>query len=136
MDIVVSILVVLMSMIVGYLISEWVHIDKENRKRKRDKDYGLNKEFYKEYPLGTNEAFEYTIIQEPCIGFDKIDDDKLDEWDINFHSTSTQGPPRSIRHLEDLLEIALKNENYEYAAQLRDRINKIKNNKNEDNIPQ
>ena len=133
MDIVVSILVVLMSMIVGYLISEWVHIDKENRKRKRDKDYGLNKEFYKEYPLGTNEAFEYTIIQEPPKGVDK-----QETYCINFHSTGTQGPPRksSTTTLEDLLEIALKNENYEYAAQLRDRINKIKNNKNEDNIPQ
>lgn len=51
----------------------------------------------------------------------------------NYHSTRTQGPPRrsAMATLEDLLESALKNENYEIAAKLRDRINKQKNN--EDN---
>ena len=130
MDIVVSILVVLMSMIVGYLISEWRHIDKENRKAEKISKESMDR-FITRNP--NSEEFEYTIIQEPPKGVDK-----QETYCINFHSTGTQGPPRksSTTTLEDLLEIALKNENYEYAAQLRDRINKIKNNKNEDNIPQ
>ena len=126
----VSILVVLVSVVLGYLINEWRHIVKKEKKLEKIAKDSMDR--FKEYPLGTNEAFEYTIIQEPCIGFDKIDDDKLDEWSINFHSTSTQGPPRrsAMATWEGLLEIALKNENYEQAAKIRDRINKIKNNKN------
>ena len=119
MNVVVAVLVILMSMIVGYLISEWVHnhiynvdTDKEDRRRK--------KEFYRKRMEETDESYETTI--------------KTRNWDINFHSISTQEPPRTrITTLEFTLKAALKNENYEYAAKLRDRINEIKNNKsNED----
>ena len=108
MDIVVSILVVLMSMIVGYLISEWRHIDKENRKAEKISKESMDRFMSK--PRTSDEAFK-TITY-------------TDEYGLNFHSTSTQGPPRksAMATLEDLLEIALKNENYEYAARLRDRI--------------
>lgn len=129
MDIVVHILLIvpfLMGMAVGYVFKDWIRSIKKKRTIKK-----ANKESYKEYPLSTDEAFR----KEPCIGFDKTDADKLDEYSINFHSTITQGPPRrsAMATLEDLLENALKNENYEIAAKLRDRINKIKNNKlNED----
>ena len=58
----------------------------------------------------------------------KIRDRIIDDH-RNYHVTNTQGPPRrSPSHfhmeasLEDLLKIAIKNENYEYAAKLRDRI--------------
>jgi len=116
MDVVVAILIVLMSMIVGYLISEWRHIDKKNRKAEKIKKDSMDR-FITDYPKTPDEAFK-TITY-------------TNDWGINFHSTNTQGPPResAMATLEDLLEIALKNENYEYAAQLRDRINKQKNNK-------
>ncbi len=128
MDVVLEISLILLGIIVGYLISTWPRVNLGNRKRKRDEYYGLYKESYRKYPLSTDEAFEYTITHEPPKGVDK-----QETYCINFHSTSTQGPPRksSTTTLEDLLEIALKKENYEYAAKLRDRINKQKNN--EDN---
>tara|TARA_R110002020_G_scaffold91018_1_gene221293 strand:- start:1013 stop:1375 length:363 start_codon:yes stop_codon:yes gene_type:complete len=117
MDVVVAILVILMSMIVGYLISEWVHINKENRKAEKKSKESVDRFMSK--PRTSDEAFK-TITY-------------TDEYGLNFHSTSTQGPPRRsvMATLEATLKAALKNENYEYAAKLRDRINKQKNN--EDN---
>ena len=121
MDIVVIILGILMSIGLGYLINEWRHIVRKEKKAEK-----IAKDSMDRFIKYTNsEEFEYTITQTPSKGVDK-----QDEWDINFHSTSTQGPPRSIRHLEDLLEIALKNENYEYAAKLRDKLIQIQYNKN------
>jgi len=126
MDVVLEISLILMGMIVGYLIGTWPRINLGNRKRKRDKDYGLNNSDNLDWQdkLRTSESYESESWESTI---------NTRNWDINFHSTSTQGPPRrsAMATLEDLLEIALKNENYEYAAKLRDRINKQKNN--EDN---
>lgn len=126
MDVILEISLILMGMIVGYLISTWPRINLGNRKRKRDKDYGLNNSDNLDWQdkLRTSESYESESWETTI---------NTRNWDINFHSTSTQGPPRrsAMATLEDLLEIALKNENYEYAAKLRDRINKQKNN--EDN---
>jgi excinuclease UvrABC helicase subunit UvrB len=129
MDIVVIILGILMSIGLGYLINEWRHIDKKEKKAEKIAKDSMDR--FIKYTDG--EEFEYTITHTPPKGVDK-----QETYCINFHSTSTQGPPRrsAMTTLEDLLKIALKNENYEYAAQLRDKINKIKNSKNEDNIPQ
>ena len=121
MDIVVIILGILMSIGLGYLINEWRHIVKKEKKAEKIAKDSMDR--FIKYTNG--EEFEYTITQTPSKGVDK-----QDEYSINFHSTSTQRPPRSIRHLEDLLEIALKNENYEYAAQLRDKLIQIQYNKN------
>lgn len=116
-----------MGMAIGYVFKDWIRSIKKKRTIKR-----ANKEFYKEYPLSADESFN-ACREVPLFGMDQEDADKLDKWNINYHSTSTQGPPRrsAMATLEDLLESALKNENYEIAAKLRDRINKLKNN--EDN---
>ncbi len=137
MDIVVHVLLIvpfLMGMAIGYVFKDWIRSIKKKRTIKR-----ANKEFYKEYPLSADEAYNdgkpltNSCREVPLFGFDQEDADKLDKWNINYHSTSTQGPPRrsAMATLEDLLESALKLENYEIAAKLRDRINKLKNN--EDN---
>jgi excinuclease UvrABC helicase subunit UvrB len=123
MDIVVIILGILMSIGLGYLINEWRHIVKKEKKAEKIAKDSMDR--FIKYTNG--EEFEYTITHTPPKGMDK-----QDEYSINFHSTSTQGPPResAMATLEGLLEIALKNENYEYAAQLRDKLIQIQYNKN------
>ena len=122
MDIVVIILGILMSIGLGYLINEWRHIDKKEKKAEKIAKDSMDR--FIKYTNG--EEFEYTITHTPPKGVDK-----QDEWDINFHQIP-QGPSResAMATLEGLLEIALKNENYEYAAKLRDKLVKIQYNKN------
>jgi len=112
MDVVLEISLILMGMIVGYLIGTWPRINLGNRKEEL-----LNK--------------KNLDWQDKLRGIRK-DEIMENDWGINFHSTSTQGPPRrsAMATLEGLLEIALKNENYEYAAQLRDKLIQIQYNKN------
>lgn len=117
MDIVVHILLIvpfLMGMAIGYVFKDWIRAYKKKRKIKEEL---LDKK---------------NLDQQDKIR-DRIDRINEDYYSMNYHSTSTQGPPRrsAMATLEDLLEGALKNENYEIAAKLRDRINKQKNN--EDN---
>ena len=112
MDVVVAILVILMSMIVGYLLNEWIRANKKKRTIKR----ASNKEFYKDYP---EEAKKIASA---------IKDIPISDYDTHF-----QGPPRksAMRFitLEDLLKRAIEEENYENAAKLRDAIKKQNNNK-------
>ena len=104
----------LMGMAIGYVFKEWIRSIKKKRKEEL-----LNKK---------NLDWQ-----------DKIRDTHRnileDYYSMNYHSTSTQGPPRksAMRFitLEDLLNSAIEEENYENAAKLRDAIKK--QNNNEDN---
>lgn len=115
MDVVLEISLILLGIIVGYLISTWPRVNLGNRKAEKISKDSMDRFMSK--PRTSDEAFK-TITY-------------TDEYGLNFHSTSTQGPPRrsAMATLEATLKAALKNENYEYAAKLRDRINKLKNNK-------
>jgi protein-arginine kinase activator protein McsA len=95
MDIIVSILGVLMSVILGYLINELRHIKKKERELAKMKTPG--RDFIKYFK-------ENLVTPQP-------DRTMIDVWG-------------------DYLKIAIKNENYEHAAKLRDRIKKLKTNKN------
>jgi len=117
MDIVVIILGVLMSIILGYLINEWRHIIKKEKKAEKLSKESIDR-FITNYPKTPNESFK-TITYTDVFG-------------LNYHSTSTQGPPRKsvIATLEDRLIAALEDEDYELAAKLRDELIKIQYNKN------
>ena len=96
------IFMVIMGWCIGYLSHKGIRAYKKKRTIKR-----ANKEFYNPGREAKLELGTYWL-------------DVLDEaTDFNI-----QGPPRGsvMATLEDLLEIAIKNENYEYAAKLRDRI--------------
>tara|TARA_R110001583_G_scaffold2725_13_gene19104 strand:+ start:9350 stop:9640 length:291 start_codon:yes stop_codon:yes gene_type:complete len=95
MDIVVSILVVLVSVVLGYLINELRHIKKKKRELAKMKTPG--RDFIKYFK-------DNLVTPQP-------DRTMIDVWG-------------------DYLKIAIKNENYEHAAKLRDRIKKLKTNKN------
>ena len=107
----------LMGMAIGYVFKEWIRAYKKKRKIKEEL---LNKK---------NLDWQDKLRK---IRKDEINEDY---YSINFHSTSTQGPPRksAMRFitLEDLLNSAIEEENYENAAKLRDAIKK--QNNNEDN---
>ena len=96
MDIVVSILVVLVSVVLGYLINEWRHIKKKKRELAKMETPG--RDFIKYFK-------ENLVTPQP-------DKTMVDVWG-------------------DYLKIAIENENYEYAAKLRDKIKKLKNQKNQ-----
>jgi len=120
MSILVHILLIvpfLMGMAIGYVFKEWIRAYKKKRKIKEEL---LNKK---------NLDWQDKLRK---IRKDEINEDY---YSINFHSTSTQGPPRksAMRFitLEDLLNSAIEEENYENAAKLRDAIKK--QNNNEDN---
>lgn len=106
-----------MGMAIGYVFKEWIRAYKKKRKIKEEL---LNKK---------NLDWQDKLRK---IRKDEINEDY---YSINFHSTSTQGPPRksAMRFitLEDLLNSAIEEENYENAAKLRDAIKK--QNNNEDN---
>ena len=96
------IFMVVMGWCIGYLSHKGIRAYKKKRTIKK-----ANKEFY-------NPDREAKL--EPGTDWLEVLDEATD--------FSTQGPPRGgvMATLEDLLKIAIKNENYEYAAKLRDRI--------------
>lgn len=106
-----------MGMAIGYVFNEWWNRKKDYRKAEKISKESMDRFMSK--PITSGVIFNSIDIS--------------DEYGLNFHSTSTQGPPRrsAMATLEATLKAALKNENYEYAAKLRDRINK--QNNNEDN---
>ena len=122
MDVVVAILVILMSMIVGYLLNEWIRANKKKRTIKR----ASNKEFYKDYLIQLVKM--WFKPEEAKKIASAIKDIPISDYDTHF-----QGPPRksAMRFitLEDLLKRAIEEENYENAAKLRDAIKKQNNNK-------
>ena len=114
-EIVLASLFFLMGLSIGFII--W-GLDEYKKKRK------IKEELLNKKNLDWQDKLRNIINDEKNIEND---------WGINFHSTSTQGPPRKSAMkfitLEDLLKKAIEEENYENAAKLRDAIEKQKNNK-------